>query len=206
MAGPTSETRRPTARRILVAALAGAVALFVWSAISHMFIIRGIGFEPLPDEAAVEPLVGSLERGGLYFFPRIDWSRSPSDEEIAAWETRFRRGHGLVLYEADGDGPVSSKKLGLQFLGDLLAAAILAALAARGLGMGVAAGAVFGAALGVFASAGVSSLYWNWYGFSHAFFVAHCGDKIVGWLIAGAAVGWVLSRQGSAARRRPAAS
>jgi hypothetical protein len=162
--------------------------MFVWSAFSHTTLIRGVGFTRLPNES---PLVAEMQKSikddGLYFFPGIDWSKQPSADETAAWEERFRRGNGLLIFHPSSDAPVSGRKLLLQFFCDLLAAGIAAYLVAllavpywkRVLAVG---------ALGTFGCLGVSALFWNWYGFTHAFFASHCLDKVVGWVLAGAVI------------------
>jgi len=181
--------------RLTLAALAGAAVMFAWSAFSHTVLIRGIGFTPLPNERAlVGALRESIQEDGLYFFPGIAWSKEPTADETAAWEARFRAGNGLLIYHPSSDAPVTPRKLMLQFLGDLLAALIAASLVSalpapywrRVLAVG---------ALGGFGCLGVSALYWNWYGFGHAFFAAHCLDKITGWLLAGTAIARLAQRR-----------
>ena len=44
------------------------------------------------------------------------------------------------------------------------------------------------ALLGVFGLFAISSIYWNWYGFPDAFFLAQGVDMIVGWALAGAVI------------------
>jgi hypothetical protein len=44
------------------------------------------------------------------------------------------------------------------------------------------------ALLGAFASFAISSIYWNWYRFPTAFFLAQGVDMVVGWSLAGAVV------------------
>jgi hypothetical protein len=180
-------------RRWLLAALSGAVVMFAWSTLSHTMLIRGIGFTRMPDEAAVvAQLRTSIHEEGLYFFPGIDWDAKPTAGENAAWQARFRAGNGILVYHPSSGDPVSPGKMLLQLLCDLLAAAIAAWLVARLPGpywrRVVAVGA-----MGVFGCLGVSALFWNWYGFGHAFFAAHCFDKIVGWLVAGAAIARVAA-------------
>jgi hypothetical protein len=158
-------------------------------------LIRGIGFTPLPNEdALVAQMRQSIPESGLYFFPGVDWSAKPTPAESAAWEAKFRAGNGLVLFHPSSGAPVSARKLSVQFLGDLLAS-LLAAWLVSWLPKSFwrRAGAV--GLMGAFGCLGVSALYWNWYGFTDAFFAAHCLDKVVGWLLAGAAIAevdWVF--------------
>jgi hypothetical protein len=42
--------------------------------------------------------------------------------------------------------------------------------------------------LGAFGLFAISSIYWNWYGFPNAFFLAQGVDMIVGWALAGAVI------------------
>lgn len=183
----------PRLARILFSALLGALVMFVWSAISHTALIRGIGFTSLPNEEAIsDELRQSIKADGLYFFPGIDWSAEPTAEAQAAWQSRFRNGNGILVYHATSSDPVSWRKLVVQFLCDLLASLLAVTLVSslpvpywrRVLAVGL---------LGAFGCVGVSALYWNWYGFTDAFFAAHCFDKIVGWLLAGLAIAKVVS-------------
>jgi len=184
--------------RFVLAAFAGAAAMFAWSALSHTLLIRGIGFTPLPNEdALVAEMRRSIPKDGIYVFPGIDWSAKPTPAESADWEARYRSGNGLLIFHPSSEGgPVSPRKLLRQFAADLVASAIAAWLVSGLAGRWRRALAV--GALGAFGCAGVSALHWNWYGFTDAFFAAHCFDKIVGWLLAGIAIARVLE----AANRR----
>jgi len=173
----------------LIATLAGAATIFVWGGISHMVLLKGIGFASMSnEERIVSTLRTSLPGDGLYFFPSIDLRGSPTQEENAAWEARFRAGPtGMVIYHAAGDAPVSTKKLSVQFLSDVLASGIASYVLSlavvsywRRVGIAVL--------LGVFGLFAISTIYWNWYGFPNAFFLAQAVDMIVGWSLGGAVI------------------
>jgi hypothetical protein len=172
--------------RLLIATLAGAVTVFVWGGLSHLVLLEGVGFSRITnEERIVSALRTSLPGDGLYFLPSIDLRGTPSSEETAAWETRFRNGPtGLIVYHAAGDTPVSPKKILVQFLSGLFAAGIVTFVlyftAAPYCGR-VGLAALLGA-LGLFT---VSTIYWNWYGFTNAFLLAQVVDLIVGW-----SLGW----------------
>jgi hypothetical protein len=114
----------------LIATLAGAASMFVWGGISHMVLLKGIGFTRRSnEERIVSTLRTSSPEDGLYFFPSIDLRGNPTAEEQATWEARFRTGPtGMIIYHAAGDAPVSPKKLSVQFLSDVLAAGIVSYL------------------------------------------------------------------------------
>jgi hypothetical protein len=154
-----------------------------------LVLLKGVGFNLVTDEARiVSALRTSLPGDGLYFLPSIDLKGNQSAKETAAWEARFRAGPtGMIIYHAAGDAPVSPKKLSLQLLSDLLAAGILSyvlSLTIASYWRRVGLAGLLGA-FGIFA---ISSIYWNWYGFPNAFFLAQGVDMVVGWSLAGAVI------------------
>src|SRR5262245_13450718 len=111
----------------LIATLAGAANMFVWGGVSQMALLKGIGFTRMSNEERIVPtLRTSLPGDGLYFFLSIDLRGNPTGEEKAAWEAKFCADPtGMIVYHAEGDAPVSPKKLSVQFLSDVLAAGIV---------------------------------------------------------------------------------
>src|SRR5262249_27794748 len=104
------------------------------------------------------------------------------------WEARFRVGPtGLIVYHAAGDTPVSPKKILVQFLSGLFAAGIVTFVLSLTVApyWGRVGLAVLLGALGIFT---ISTIYWNWYGCTNAFFLAQVVDMIVGWALAGAVI------------------
>ena len=180
---------RMTIIRLTMGAFLGAMIMFFWSAFSHMLLLKGAGFTPLPDEELVtSQLKTSVGDEGLYFFPGRDFRSIYTPDQEATWETKFRQGPtGMLLYHPGGVSSVSPRKLLVQFLSEFLAAAIASLIVSRMVGPNwqrVLAVALFGA----FGCLSVSTIYWNWYGFPDSFFAAQCVDQVVGWLFAGVAV------------------
>jgi hypothetical protein len=95
----------------LIATLAGAATMFVWGGVSHMALLKGIGFTRMStEERIVSTLRASLPGDGLYFFLSIDLRGNPTGEEKAAWEAKFRAGPtGMIVYHAAGEAPISPK-------------------------------------------------------------------------------------------------
>jgi hypothetical protein len=181
--------------RLALGAFLGAVILFFWGAFSHMVLLKGVGFTPLPDEELVTgQLKSSVGDEGLYFFPGKDFRGTYTPEQEEAWETKFRQGPtGMLIYHPGGVSSVSQRKLLTQFLSHFLAAAIASLIVSRMIGpywQRVLAVALFGA----FACLSVGTIYWNWYGFPDSFFAAQCVDQVVGWLLAGVALVVVVPR------------
>jgi hypothetical protein len=183
----------PTTRRVVLGAVAGALTAFVWGGLSHMVLMRGVGFNTLPDDARViEALDASIEEDGLYFFPSPDFSATASAEENAAWERRFAAGPtGMILFHPDGGTAVSPRKLAIQFIGGLVAATIAAYLASRSIGSWLTR-ALGIALMGAFGAASLGSIAWNWYGFPTPYFLAQCIDMTVGWGLAGLVIARIV--------------
>jgi hypothetical protein len=180
-------------KRLVAAWLAGTLLIYAWGALSHMVLLKGAGFSPMPDEPRiVTALQGSLEADGLYLFPGPDFSGRASTEETAAWERRFLAGPtGMIVYHPAGSSPVSGRKLALQLLADLVASAIAVRMIQRMRGSAWERASTVGL-LGVFAVASVATIFWNWYGFPLGFFEAQCVDMIVGWSLTGAAMAAIV--------------
>lgn len=173
----------------LIAMLVGTATMFVWGGLSHMVLMKGAGFSRVSnEEQLVTSLRASLPGDGLYFLPSIDLGGKPSAKEQASWEARFRAGPtGMIIYHASGDTPVSAKKISVQLLSDLLAAGIVTyvlSLTITSYWRRVGLASLLGA-FGLFA---ISTIYWNWYRFPNAFFLAQGVDMIVGWSLAGAVI------------------
>lgn len=70
-------------KRILLAALFGAVAMFLWTSLAHMALPLGeAGIREIPNEPAVLDAMQSniAENAGLYVFPGFGLGPNPSRE------------------------------------------------------------------------------------------------------------------------------
>lgn len=183
--------------RILVAGLAGAVAMFVWTAIAHMATPLGaVGFHQVPNEPAVLKTMNDSigMKQGLYFFPWVDMSDPKAMEKSAALEKA--NPSGLLLYRGPGRGmdadmtPMLIKEFIKQFVQALIAAWIVSMIAA---GFMTRVGVVTG--IGVSAAIATNVSYWNWYGFPLDFTEAAIITEVVSAIVAGLAIAAVLPRK-----------
>jgi hypothetical protein len=184
--------------RIILAAVLGGIMVFLWGAVSHMLLPTGMmGIQSLPNEEAVLPaLKGSVTQPGLYFFPGMDMSRKPTAEEQAAWNAKYSAGPtGILVLAPVGVKPLAPALLIIELLTNIAAAFVLAWILARML-PSVATGGHIGALFGLFAWLSLSLSYWNWYKFPTPFIAAEAIDQIVGWLLGGLVIGFILRRRG----------
>jgi hypothetical protein len=188
--------------RRLLAAIAGGIVVFVWSAASHMALGLGTaGIRSIPNEERVAQAIrGVVTEPGLYFFPGFDPSRKMTPEEEKAWTERYRRGpSGILVVEPGGREPMEPTQLVIELLADILAAGVAAFILA-GLGGPFLARAGAVGLLGVFEWADVNVSYWNWYKFPTVYTGAALVEQVVGWTLAGLAMALILR-----GRSRPAA-
>ena len=189
--------------RRLLAAIAGGIVVFFWSALSHMTLGLGTaGIRTIPNEERVTQAIrGVITEPGLYRFPGFDPSRKMTAEDERAWRERYRRGPtGILTVEAVGREPMEPTQFVIELLGDVLAAGVAAFILA-GLGGPYLARAGAVGLLGLFEWADLGVSYWNWDGFPTVFTGAALVDQVVGWTLAGLAMAAILrGRSGTAAR------
>ena len=183
--------------RILLAGLAGAIAMFVWTAIAHMATPLGaVGFHQIPNEPAVLHTMNDSigMKQGLYFFPWVDMNDPKAMEKSEALEKT--NPSGLLLYRGPGQGmdagmtPMLIKEFLKQFVQALIAAWIVSMIAA-----GFIARVSVVTAIGISASIATNVSYWNWYGFPLDFTEAAILIEVVSAIVAGIAIAAVLPRK-----------
>ncbi len=181
-------------KKVLFGAIFGGLAMFLAGFASHVFLRLGdVGLSPLPAEDVVlATLSGNVGRSGLYFFPGMD-PATATEDDIKAWEERYRRGPvGLLAFRAGGLEPMSPARLGKQFGGDIVAAlfgAILLWLAGMA---SYTSRVVFVTLVGIAAWASIHLPLWNWYAFPADYTLAAGAHTALRWLAAGIVMGFVV--------------
>ena len=120
--------------RVFIAAIVGALIVFIWSAAAHMFTPLGTaGIAMLPNEdQVVESLRANLTKSAVYIFPGMDMQKQQPPEEQKAWEEKLARGpSGLLVYTAEGLQPPFPMNLGYEFLTVLFSSLIAAIVISR---------------------------------------------------------------------------
>ena len=190
-------------RRVL-AAIAGGVVVFVWSALSHMALGLGTaGISTMPNEDRMAQAIrGAITEPGLYFFPGFDASRKFTPEEEKAWTEKYRRGpSGILIVQPGGRDPMAPEQLVIELVADILAAGVAAFLLGGLAGSFTARVAAVGL-LGVFEWLDINVSYWNWYKFPTAFTLAALVEQVVGWTLAGVVMALLLRGRPAAAPQR----
>jgi hypothetical protein len=183
--------------RPVLAAIAGGVVVFLWSAVSHMALGLGMaGISALPNEERVAQAIrGAVTEPGLYFLPGFDASHKMTAEEEKAWTEKYRRGpSAFLVIHPQGREPMAPAQFVVEVVADILAAGVAAFLLIRLAGSFLTRVAAVGL-LGVFEWLDVNVSYWNWDKFPNTFTLAALADQTVGWTLAGVVMALILRRR-----------
>jgi hypothetical protein len=178
--------------RILIAGVAGAVAMFIWMFIAHTVTPIGmIGFQQIPDEASVvAALHSAISKDGLYIYPWVD---PKAKDMMKQYEEKAKTtGSGLVLYKAPPGSGMEMKQLVIEYVTELAMCLIAAFLLAQTMIALYAMRVGFVALVGGAAAISTNVPYWNWYGFPCDFTVAAIIMTLVGYLVAGLAIAFLI--------------
>jgi hypothetical protein len=172
--------------RLLIAAVIGGIAMYVWSAVAHLSPLAMVGIHPMPNEGVVVAAL-KLNLGdsrGTYVFPM----------QVPGADASKTTAQGLLAYTPNAPAGVSPRQLGVEFGLELVEALLMAGVAALAAG---GFGRRLGAALlvGLIAAITTNASYWNWYGFGLDYTLASGFIELVKYVVAGLAIAVVLGRK-----------
>lgn len=185
-------------KRIVLAALLGGLTMFVWEFVAHMALPLGetgmvIAPEPAQD-AALNALRDNLREEGVYLLPGMtpeQWNDEAAAEAFSV--AAANKPYAFVVYQPQGRHSMAAfpVSLGWQLLTDVLAALVVAWIVS--LTVATFATRVFAAgAMGFFAWLVSAAPQWNWYRFPMDFTFVQLVMLLVGWLLAGVVIAWML--------------
>jgi hypothetical protein len=180
-------------KKVLLPGILGGLLVFVWGAVSHMLLpIGAMGFKTIPnnEDAVLTAMKSNIQEPGLYFMPGHDMSREPTSEEMRKYEAGPT---AFLVYHPTGEQAISPGQLTRQALFDVLCgliaafiiSATVASLTTRGLMIML---------MGLFSWLAISLPYWNWYRFPSAFAIGEGLDSVIGWLLGGFLIAWMIQR------------
>jgi hypothetical protein len=178
--------------RILIAGVAGTVAMYIWMTIAHMLTPLGwVGFSQIADEAPViAAMQVAIPKDGLYMFPWVD---PKSKEAMAQYKEKVKTSaSGLLLYKAPPGSDTMTKQLVIEFVTELAMCLLAAFLLAQTMIAAYAMRVGFVALIGVTAAISTNVPYWNWYGFPADFTHAAIIMAFLGYLAAGLVIAFLI--------------
>lgn len=183
--------------RLIIAAVLAGIVMFMWGAVSHMFLgIGDAGVKPMPNENAVETVLKTnITEPGFYFMPGMDMSHRATEEQHAAWAAKYKEGPTAILvYHPTGEDALSMKQFGVELGSNIAAALVVGMILSLG-SVGFSRGVTIATLVGLAGWLSINVSYWNWYRFPTNFVTAELIDQIVGWLLAGFVLGFMLKRK-----------
>ena len=186
-------------KKIIVAGLAGAVTLFIWSFVTH---------EPLDwhdsyhlrfnNEEAVKAVIAmESPEAGIYMLPNpvVD-GKSAEEVQVLMEDAEEQRKTGISLFAAVGirNGKSMIESLGFQFLGSLVCSLIISLLLCCQGQKTFLQRILFVEMVALFAFVGFMVPNWTWYGFSGSYILGNLFDTLLGWGLApGSGLGTKIS-------------
>jgi len=188
--------------KILLAAILGAIAMFIWTAIAHMALPLGeSGIAEIPNESAV---LGTLQSNigdatGLYIFPGMgvgtDASRQEKSEAMKHMNEKLAANpSGILMYHPPGRPFAFGKALMIEFITQFVEAILVVLLLAQTRIETFAGRVGFVLAAGILAAIATNISYWNWYGFPTTYTASYMLIQIVGFFVVGIVAALVLRR------------
>ena len=169
-------------KRVLLAGVLGAVAMFLWSFVAHTFLPLGeAGIKQIDNEQALlSAMKSTLSADGMYMFPNMapGSDMSENQKKIATGPS------GLLIYHPTRDFSFP-KSLAIEFITELLQALIAVYLLSLTGASSFGGRLVFFALIGLLAAIATNVSYWNWYGFSDTYTCSYVFTGWVGYLCAG---------------------
>jgi hypothetical protein len=169
-------------KRVFLAGVLGAVAMFLWSGVAHMALPLGeAGVQQIDKEdALLSTLQSTLNSHGLYMFPKM----APGSDQYQNEKKMATGPSGLLIYFPSRDF-VFGKSLALEFATELIQALIAVYLLSLTT-LGTFGGRFgFYVILGLLAAIATNISYWNWYGFPVTYTASYMFTGWVGYLCAG---------------------
>jgi hypothetical protein len=194
------------AKRILLAAVLGAIAMFLWSSLAHVVLpLARTGIQEMPNE---QPVLSAMQTSlggtpGLYFFPGTgagpDATREQQNAAMQQYDQKLGSNpSGLLIYHPPGAKALTPGQLITEFLTELVEALIVVFLLAQTRLSSFASRVGFVTLAGIMAAITTNLPYWNWYGFPTNYTMAYMTIEIVGYVAVGIVAAVVMRNRAAA--------
>lgn len=193
-------------KRIVLAGVLGALAMFAWTSLAHMVLpLGGAGVREIPNEQGVLSAMHSSlgETSGMYLFPGMGLGPDATMQQKRAAMDQYGQKlsvnpSGLLIYHPAGAQALTGGQLGAEFLTELIESLLVVFLLSRTRLASFASRLGFVAVAGLLAAIATNVSYWNWYGFPATYTASYMTMEFVGFLCVGLVAAAVLKERGRA--------
>ena len=192
--------------RILLAAILGGIAMFIWTSIAHMALPLGeAGINEIPNESAVlDAMKSSMgDKTGLYIFPGLgigkDATHEQKSEAMKQMQQRIATNpSGILMYHPPGRPFGFGKSLAVEFSTEVLQAILVIWLLAQTRIESFGGRVGFVVIAGILAAITTNVSYWNWYGFPCVYTASYILIEIIGFVLVGIVAAMLLRKRAPA--------
>ena len=180
--------------RIFLAGFLGAIAMFAWTAISHMALPLGeAGVQNITnDEALLSAMKSTVNnKAGLYTYPSMglppDATHAQQTEAMEKYPAIVEKNpSGFFIFHPAGSRPVTmGKYLTVEFITELVEAFLAVWLLAQTRITSFGGRVGFVTAAGIMAALATNVSYWNWWGFPTVYTASYVFIQVVGFFLVG---------------------
>jgi hypothetical protein len=179
--------------RIILAGIAGSIAMFVMMSILHGSPIAQIGVSQMTNDT---PALDALQKAtnnkpGFYIFPAVDMK---AKDAMAQMTARMKvEPFGIMAYQPPGAvGGFSPLLLVREYAKELVQSVLAATLLSFALLATYWSRVGFVVAIGVISTMTTNLSYWNWYAFPTNYTLANMTIEVASFLAAGLAIAALL--------------
>ena len=181
-------------KRIILAGVLGAIAMFVWTAIAHM--ARPLGEagvqNTMDDDALLSAMKSTVkDKDGLYIYPTMGLPADATHAQQSAAMEKYpeklaKNPSGFFIYHPAGSRPMNMGKfLTIEFITELIEAFIAVWLLAQTRIATFGGRIGFVMAIGILAAISTNVSYWNWWGFPTVYTASYMFIQFVGFFLVG---------------------
>lgn len=183
-----------TTTRILLAGILGAMAMFAWTAMSHMVLPFGeAGIQNTTDDEALLAAMKTTvkDKDGLYTYPSMglppDATHAQQSEAMEKFPAKLEKNpSGFFLYHPAGSRPMTMGKfLTIEFITELCEALLAVWLLAQTRIVTFVGRLGFVTVAGIMAALATNVSYWNWWGFPTTYTASYMFIQVVGFFLVG---------------------
>lgn len=191
--------------RILLAGVAGGIAMYVWTSIAHLALpLSTAGIQEITNNepALLAQMQSSLSgTPGMYLFPSSGWKSSDSSAQKSAAMKAYAdklatTPSGLLIYHPPGAKALAPGQLITEFVTEVIEALLAVFLLAQTNLFRYFARVGFITVTGILASLVTNVSYWNWYGFPGSYTAGYMTIQIIGFFVAGLAAAALFRGRG----------
>lgn len=195
-------------KRVLLAGVLGAIAMFFWSFLAHVVLPLGeVGVREMPNESAVLSSMNATlgQTAGLYIFPGPGLTPEATREQREAAMKNYNaklatNPSGILIYHGPGVKAMEAKQLWTEFLKQLAMALIVAFMLSRTRLASYVSRLLFVTLAGVMAGIATNVSYWNWYGFPTDYTLNYIFMEVVGFFCMGLVAAAIIKTSEPAGR------